>query len=146
MKFLDSPITSYLLNVCVTVQVLEEVERRREISPALVQPFMRSVMEAPFPAPGRTITVKSFLPGSGNEVGSEYVLGGQRGTQCCRHGRGERLAGVCVCPAGVDAVSACGFTPGARALPEPAPVPQCGSPPAGVCLPAAGEEGDLHRR
>ncbi|CAI9536869.1 unnamed protein product, partial [Staurois parvus] len=25
-------------------------------------------MEAPFPAPGRTITVKSFLPGSGNEV------------------------------------------------------------------------------
>uniref|UniRef100_W5MWR8 DENN domain containing 2C n=1 Tax=Lepisosteus oculatus TaxID=7918 RepID=W5MWR8_LEPOC len=49
-------------------KVLEEVERRREISPALVYPFMRSVMEAPFPAPGRTITVKSFLPGSGNEV------------------------------------------------------------------------------
>ncbi|XP_066559566.1 DENN domain-containing protein 2C [Amia ocellicauda] len=49
-------------------KVLEEVERRREISPALVYPFMRSVMEAPFPAPGRTIAVKSFLPGSGNEV------------------------------------------------------------------------------
>lgn len=49
-------------------QILEEVERRREISPALVYPFMRSVMEAPFPAPGRTVTVKSFLPGSGNEV------------------------------------------------------------------------------
>ncbi|XP_070766033.1 DENN domain-containing protein 2C [Enoplosus armatus] len=49
-------------------KVLEEVERRREISPALVYPFMRSVMEAPFPAPGRTVTVKSFLPGSGNEV------------------------------------------------------------------------------
>ncbi|KAJ8371272.1 hypothetical protein SKAU_G00113000 [Synaphobranchus kaupii] len=49
-------------------KVLEEVERRREISPALVYPFMRSVMEAPFPAPGRTITVKSFLPGSGNEA------------------------------------------------------------------------------
>ncbi|KAL2103408.1 hypothetical protein ACEWY4_000276 [Coilia grayii] len=49
-------------------KILEEVERRREISPALVYPFMRSVMEAPFPAPGRTITVKSFLPGSGNEV------------------------------------------------------------------------------
>ncbi|KAG7283506.1 hypothetical protein CRUP_035299, partial [Coryphaenoides rupestris] len=48
--------------------ILEEVERRREICPALVHPFMRSVMEAPFPAPGRTITVKSFLPGSGNEV------------------------------------------------------------------------------
>ncbi|XP_051524569.1 DENN domain-containing protein 2C-like isoform X1 [Myxocyprinus asiaticus] len=49
-------------------KILEEVERRREVSPALVHPFMRSVMEAPFPAPGRTITVKSFLPGSGNEV------------------------------------------------------------------------------
>ncbi|XP_041860366.1 DENN domain-containing protein 2C isoform X2 [Melanotaenia boesemani] len=49
-------------------KILEEVERRREISPALVYPFMRSVMEAPFPAPGRTVTVKSFLPGSGNEV------------------------------------------------------------------------------
>uniref|UniRef100_A0A672KZ26 DENN domain containing 2C n=1 Tax=Sinocyclocheilus grahami TaxID=75366 RepID=A0A672KZ26_SINGR len=49
-------------------KILEEVERRREISPALVHPFMHCVMEAPFPAPGRTITVKSFLPGSGNEV------------------------------------------------------------------------------
>ncbi|XP_066500170.1 DENN domain-containing protein 2C [Hoplias malabaricus] len=48
-------------------KILEEVERRREIAPALVHPFMRSVMEAPFPAPGRTITVKIFLPGSGNE-------------------------------------------------------------------------------
>uniref|UniRef100_H3CZX5 DENN domain containing 2C n=1 Tax=Tetraodon nigroviridis TaxID=99883 RepID=H3CZX5_TETNG len=49
-------------------KILEEIERRREVSPALVYPFMRSVMEAPFPAPGRTVTVKSFLPGSGNEV------------------------------------------------------------------------------
>ncbi|XP_068997308.1 DENN domain-containing protein 2C isoform X1 [Embiotoca jacksoni] len=49
-------------------KILEEVERRREISPALVYPFMRSVMEAPFPAPGRTVTIKSFLPGRGNEV------------------------------------------------------------------------------
>ncbi|XP_067913110.1 DENN domain-containing protein 2C-like isoform X2 [Heterodontus francisci] len=49
-------------------KILDEVEKRREISPALVCPFMRSVMEAPFPAPGRVITVKSFLPGSGNEV------------------------------------------------------------------------------
>lgn len=38
------------------------------MSPALVHPFMRSVMEAPFPAPGRTITVRSFLPGAGHEV------------------------------------------------------------------------------
>nr|XP_033774909.1 DENN domain-containing protein 2C [Geotrypetes seraphini]XP_033774910.1 DENN domain-containing protein 2C [Geotrypetes seraphini]XP_033774911.1 DENN domain-containing protein 2C [Geotrypetes seraphini]XP_033774912.1 DENN domain-containing protein 2C [Geotrypetes seraphini]XP_033774913.1 DENN domain-containing protein 2C [Geotrypetes seraphini] len=49
-------------------KILDEVEKRREMSPALVSPFMRSVMEAPFPAPGRTITVKSFLPGAGNEV------------------------------------------------------------------------------
>ncbi|XP_061592730.1 DENN domain-containing protein 2C isoform X3 [Cololabis saira] len=49
-------------------KILEEVEKRREISPALVYPFMRSVMEAPFPAPGRTVTIKSFLPGAGNEV------------------------------------------------------------------------------
>lgn len=38
------------------------------MSPALVHPFMRSVMEAPFPAPGRTIAVRSFLPGAGDEV------------------------------------------------------------------------------
>ncbi|KAK7884825.1 hypothetical protein WMY93_027948 [Mugilogobius chulae] len=49
-------------------KILEEVERRREMSNALVYPFMRSVMEAPFPAPGRTVSVKSFLPGTGNEV------------------------------------------------------------------------------
>ncbi|NXC40084.1 DEN2C protein, partial [Penelope pileata] len=49
-------------------KILDEVEKRREMSPALVHPFMRSVMEAPFPAPGCTITVKSFLPGAGNEV------------------------------------------------------------------------------
>lgn len=49
-------------------KMLDEVEKRRAISPALVQPFMRSVMEAPFPAPGKTITVKNFLPGSGTEV------------------------------------------------------------------------------
>ncbi|XP_043932655.1 DENN domain-containing protein 2C [Protopterus annectens] len=55
---------------CFTLfsKILDEVEKRRNISPALVYPFMRSVMEAPFPAPGRTITVKNFLPGSGNEV------------------------------------------------------------------------------
>ncbi|KFQ08403.1 DENN domain-containing protein 2C, partial [Haliaeetus albicilla] len=49
-------------------KILDEVEKRREMSPALVHPFMRSVMEAPFPAPGRTITVRSFLPGAGHEV------------------------------------------------------------------------------
>ncbi|KAJ8784744.1 hypothetical protein J1605_008095 [Eschrichtius robustus] len=48
-------------------KILDEVEKRREMSPALVYPFMRSVMEAPFPAPGCTITVKSYLPGAGDE-------------------------------------------------------------------------------
>jgi hypothetical protein len=54
------------------MQILDEVEKRREMSPALVYPFMRSVMEAPFPAPGRTITVKSYLPGAGDEV-SKFI-------------------------------------------------------------------------
>ncbi|XP_041965359.1 DENN domain-containing protein 2B-like isoform X1 [Alosa sapidissima] len=49
-------------------KILDEVERRREISAALVYPFMRSLMESPFPAPGKTIRVKTFLPGTGNEV------------------------------------------------------------------------------
>lgn len=57
-----------MICLALSFQILDEVERRREISPALVYPFMRSVMEAPFPAPGRTVTVKSFLPGAGNEV------------------------------------------------------------------------------
>uniref|UniRef100_A0A8C2KSA9 DENN domain containing 2A n=1 Tax=Cyprinus carpio TaxID=7962 RepID=A0A8C2KSA9_CYPCA len=54
-------------DVCL-MQILDEVEKRRAISPALVQPFMRGIMEAPFPAPGRTISIKNFLPGSGTEV------------------------------------------------------------------------------
>ncbi|KAM3877170.1 DENN domain-containing protein 2B [Diretmus argenteus] len=48
--------------------ILDEVERRRGVSAALVYPFMRSLMESPFPAPGKTIKVKTFLPGAGNEV------------------------------------------------------------------------------
>uniref|UniRef100_A0A2R8MIX9 UDENN domain-containing protein n=1 Tax=Callithrix jacchus TaxID=9483 RepID=A0A2R8MIX9_CALJA len=49
-------------------KVLDEVERHRGISAALVYPFMRSLMESPFPAPGKTIKVKTFLPGAGNEA------------------------------------------------------------------------------
>ncbi|XP_006642664.1 DENN domain-containing protein 2B isoform X1 [Lepisosteus oculatus] len=49
-------------------KILDEVERRRGISAALVYPFMRSLMESPFPAPGKTIKVRTFLPGAGNEV------------------------------------------------------------------------------
>uniref|UniRef100_A0A1A8CL20 Suppression of tumorigenicity 5 n=2 Tax=Nothobranchius kadleci TaxID=1051664 RepID=A0A1A8CL20_NOTKA len=48
--------------------ILDEVERRRGVSAALVYPFMRSLMESPFPAPGKMIKVKTFLPGAGNEV------------------------------------------------------------------------------
>ncbi|XP_072236732.1 DENN domain-containing protein 2B isoform X1 [Leuresthes tenuis] len=48
--------------------ILDEVERRRGVSAALVYPFMRSLMESPFPAPGKIIKVKTFLPGEGNEV------------------------------------------------------------------------------
>ncbi|KAM8876297.1 DENN domain-containing protein 2B isoform 1-T1 [Synchiropus picturatus] len=48
--------------------ILDEVERRRGISAALVYPFMRSLMESPFPAPGKIIKVKTFLPGAGNEI------------------------------------------------------------------------------
>lgn len=55
-------------DLIVMNQILDEVERRRGISAALVYPFMRSLMESPFPAPGKTIKVKTFLPGAGNEV------------------------------------------------------------------------------
>lgn len=60
---------SFSLGCWWWAQVLDEVERRRGISAALVYPFMRSLMESPFPAPGKTIKVKTFLPGAGNEVG-----------------------------------------------------------------------------
>lgn len=61
---------SFSLGCWWWAQVLDEVERRRGISAALVYPFMRSLMESPFPAPGKTIKVKTFLPGAGNEVGN----------------------------------------------------------------------------
>ncbi|XP_061415771.1 DENN domain-containing protein 2B-like [Lethenteron reissneri] len=55
---------------CFTLfsKILDEVEKRRCMSPALVYPFMRVLADAPFPAPGRTVRFKNFLPGSGNEV------------------------------------------------------------------------------
>uniref|UniRef100_A0AAV2J0P7 UDENN domain-containing protein n=1 Tax=Knipowitschia caucasica TaxID=637954 RepID=A0AAV2J0P7_KNICA len=49
-------------------KVLDEVERRRALSPALVQPFMRAILEAQCPAPGKSLTIRTFLPGSGTEV------------------------------------------------------------------------------
>lgn len=74
-------VQDYSVSFSVFLQILDEVEKRRAISPALVQPFMRGIMEAPFPAPGRTITVKNFLPGSGTEVRGymkEYNFGLQQ--------------------------------------------------------------------
>lgn len=67
--FPDTCVSSMLkLSLSSHVQILDEVERRRGVSAALVYPFMRSLMESPFPAPGKIIKVKTFLPGAGNEV------------------------------------------------------------------------------
>lgn len=64
----DVPAVWNTLRLCCCSQILDEVERRRGVSAALVYPFMRSLMESPFPAPGKLIKVKTFLPGAGNEV------------------------------------------------------------------------------
>lgn len=56
-------------------QILDEVEKRRQISMAVIYPFMQGLRESPFPAPGKTVTIKSFIPESGTEVG-----GGPGGT------------------------------------------------------------------
>ena len=83
----------------VCVQILDEVEKRRAISPALVQPFMRGIMEAPFPAPGRTITVKNFLPGSGTEVRQHRAKRGQGGRGAGGRGAGGQGEGIHTSPA-----------------------------------------------
>lgn len=57
-------------------QILDEVEKRRQISMAVIYPFMQGLRESPFPAPGKTVTIKSFIPDSGTEVGAG--LGGAR--------------------------------------------------------------------
>lgn len=38
---------------------------------AMIYPFMQSLREAPFPAPGNTVNIKSFIPESGTEVTSD---------------------------------------------------------------------------
>uniref|UniRef100_W5KNM2 DENN/MADD domain containing 2Db n=1 Tax=Astyanax mexicanus TaxID=7994 RepID=W5KNM2_ASTMX len=48
--------------------IFDEVEKRRQISRAMIYPFMQSLREAPFPAPGNTVNIKSFIPGSGTEI------------------------------------------------------------------------------
>ncbi|OCT91774.1 hypothetical protein XELAEV_18014829mg [Xenopus laevis] len=49
-------------------KILDEVEKRRAISTALVYPFMQGLREATFPAPGKTVKIKSFIPESGTEM------------------------------------------------------------------------------
>uniref|UniRef100_A0A8C9L8W6 UDENN domain-containing protein n=1 Tax=Pavo cristatus TaxID=9049 RepID=A0A8C9L8W6_PAVCR len=51
-------------------KILDEVEKRRQISMAVIYPFMQGLRESPFPAPGKRVTIKSFIPESGTEVGS----------------------------------------------------------------------------
>ncbi|XP_056278387.1 DENN domain-containing protein 2D-like isoform X2 [Pseudoliparis swirei] len=49
-------------------KILNEVEKRRQISMAMIYPFMQKLREAPFPAPGNTVEIKSFIPESGTEI------------------------------------------------------------------------------
>ncbi|KAJ8257201.1 hypothetical protein GJAV_G00183010 [Gymnothorax javanicus] len=49
-------------------KIFDEVEKRRQISMAMIYPFMQSLREAPFPAPGHTVKIKSFIPESGTEI------------------------------------------------------------------------------
>ncbi|KAI4579822.1 hypothetical protein MJT46_001190 [Ovis ammon polii x Ovis aries] len=48
-------------------KILDEVEKRHQISTAIIYPFMQGLREAAFPAPGKTVTLKSFIPDSGTE-------------------------------------------------------------------------------
>uniref|UniRef100_A0A8C1VXM1 DENN/MADD domain containing 2Db n=1 Tax=Cyprinus carpio TaxID=7962 RepID=A0A8C1VXM1_CYPCA len=48
--------------------IFDEVEKRRQISKAMIYPFMQSLREAPLPSPGNTVTVSSFIPDAGTEI------------------------------------------------------------------------------
>ncbi|XP_048879865.1 DENN domain-containing protein 2D-like isoform X2 [Brienomyrus brachyistius] len=48
-------------------KIFDEVEKRRQKSMAMIYPFMQSLREAQFPAPGQTVRIKSFIPESGTE-------------------------------------------------------------------------------
>lgn len=48
-------------------KILDEVEKRHQISMAVIYPFMQGLREAAFPAPGKSVTLKSFIPDSGTE-------------------------------------------------------------------------------
>ncbi|XP_030077282.1 DENN domain-containing protein 2D isoform X2 [Microcaecilia unicolor] len=49
-------------------KILDEVEKRRQIAMAVIYPFMQGLREAPFPAPGKTVRIKSFIPDFGTEI------------------------------------------------------------------------------
>lgn len=49
-------------------KIFDEVEKRRQISMAMIYPFMQKLRESPFPAPGNTVEIKSFIPESGTEI------------------------------------------------------------------------------
>ncbi|KAM7405454.1 hypothetical protein PAMP_012714 [Pampus punctatissimus] len=49
-------------------KIFDEVEKRRQISMAMIYPFMQKLREASFPAPGNTVEIKSFIPESGTEI------------------------------------------------------------------------------
>ncbi|KAH0618994.1 hypothetical protein JD844_018589, partial [Phrynosoma platyrhinos] len=55
------------IGYCRRLLILDEVEKRRQISTAVIYPFMQGLRESPFPAPGKTVTIKSFIPDSGTE-------------------------------------------------------------------------------
>lgn len=56
------------------MQIFDEVEKRRQISMAMIYPFMQKLREAQFPAPGNTVEIKSFIPESGTEVRASASL------------------------------------------------------------------------
>ncbi|XP_028265146.1 DENN/MADD domain containing 2Da isoform X2 [Parambassis ranga] len=49
-------------------KIFDQVEKRRQISMAMIYPFMQKLREASFPAPGHTVEIKSFIPESGTEI------------------------------------------------------------------------------
>eukprot|EP00070_Physeter_catodon_P037922 XP_028344816.1 DENN domain-containing protein 2D isoform X4 [Physeter catodon] len=55
------------IGYCRRLLILDEVEKRHQISMAAIYPFMQGLREAAFPAPGKTVTLKSFIPDSGTE-------------------------------------------------------------------------------
>ncbi|CAL8369128.1 unnamed protein product [Lota lota] len=49
-------------------KIFDEVEKRRQISMAMIYPFMQKLRESPFPAPGHSVEIESFIPESGKEI------------------------------------------------------------------------------